>query len=74
MDEEGNSPNRRPSLSVRIKLITASMKPEKAKISRQFRYTKAFLLDHWQDIVAVLFVSAVAGAVCVHFCRVSPRV
>ncbi|KIW62434.1 hypothetical protein PV04_10607 [Phialophora macrospora] len=50
-------------LSTSIYQFLSDSIPHRASFRRLGRYSKAFFLDHWPDILLVLLVTAIAGAV-----------
>lgn len=49
--------------SARLRAFFTTLRPDKRTMPRLFRYLKAFFLDAWFDMVCILGVAAIAGAV-----------
>ncbi|KAH0848816.1 hypothetical protein FOPE_02996 [Fonsecaea pedrosoi] len=50
-------------LASRIRSFATVLKPDKTTLPRLGQYSKAFFLDHWLDVVCVLAIAGITGAI-----------
>lgn len=62
MDQYHKSPHTSPTSSSRFHAV-ASFKPDKTTVPRFLRNLKCFFLDSWFDILCILVIAGIAGAV-----------
>ena len=46
-----------------MRFFDTYLKPDKESLPRLWRYSKAFFLDHWPDLLCIFLITAIAGAV-----------